>query len=117
MYNLWCTAYRLLGISWVMVNTGREKVWTWKGVSGRKKKQLGLISLTIFWVVWKERNRRTFQGVEEDIDKVKTRWYQSLGFLVTNNSLYSIEEVGNLVDCLIDMKISFVHGLTLPWCL
>lgn len=40
-------AYGLLEISWVMADNIREELWTWKGVSG-KKKHLGLISLTIF---------------------------------------------------------------------
>lgn len=49
-YNPWCMAYSMLGIRWVMVDNVREEFWAWKGVGGRKK-YLGLISLTIFWVV------------------------------------------------------------------
>lgn len=35
--------------------------------------------------------------------KVKARWYQTLGFLATCNSLYCMDGLGNLIDCMIDM--------------
>lgn len=66
VHILWSMAYGLLQISGVMTVNVKEEIWKWKCVSGRKK-HLGLIPLAIFWVMWKERNKRAFKVVEEDL--------------------------------------------------
>lgn len=50
VHNLWCMTYGLLRISWAMTDIVREEIWAWKGIKDRKK-QLRLISHTIFWAV------------------------------------------------------------------
>lgn len=44
-----------------------------------------------------------FEWMEEDVDKFKARWYQTLSFLAMGNSLYSMEGLGYLVDYMIDV--------------
>lgn len=43
-----------------------------------------IILLTIWWTVWKERNRRVFEGVDMDkgFDILKNRWVKTLEFLL-----------------------------------
>lgn len=60
-YSLWFMVYGLLGINWVIAGTLREELWAWGNVC-KQKKHANLIPLTIFWVLWKERNRRAFEG-------------------------------------------------------
>lgn len=49
-----------------MTSSMRDEIWASKGMGGRRK-QAGLIPLTIFWIVWKERNQKAFDGVD-DVD-------------------------------------------------
>lgn len=38
-----------------------------------RKKHLGLITLVIFWIPWKENNMRVFEEVEEGLDRIRER--------------------------------------------
>lgn len=51
----------VVGINWVMTKSVRDEIWVWRGISGGKK-HMDLIPFTIFWMVWKERNRKAFEG-------------------------------------------------------
>lgn len=99
-FKLRSMVHRILGVSWVMVGSVREEIWTWKSLCGRKK-QSGLIPLSIFWIAWKKRNRKAFKEVEE-FDTVRDGWYQRLGFLIIGNYLHTMENFGNLIEVLID---------------
>lgn len=48
----------------------REEPWAWDEVC-KKKRLLRLIPLCIFWVVWKERNLRAFEGIEKDFTSTR----------------------------------------------
>lgn len=57
-----------------MADTGEGPIsWVQKmldsGVTKHKRKKLG-IPFTVWWHIWKERNRRTFEGVEKSIHQV-----------------------------------------------
>lgn len=34
---------------------------------------MNFIPLAIFWMMWKEKSSRTFEGVKDDFDKIKNR--------------------------------------------
>lgn len=61
-------------ISWVIASNVRDEIWAWKGINDGKK-QGGLILFVIFWVVWKEKNKKVFEGVEADFDRVWDGWF------------------------------------------
>lgn len=69
VYKLWIMVYGLLGISWAIAGTVRDEILARKGTTGGKK-YAGLIPLAIFGVMWKERNKRAFEGVE-NFDRVR----------------------------------------------
>lgn len=54
-------------------------------------------------MIWKEWNRRAFEEVEEEFDRVRDSWYQIFDCLVIGNYLYSIEDFNNLIKVLIYM--------------
>lgn len=60
-HKLWSTALSLLGLSWVRNDSISSKLFAWEGF-GNNRKKFRLISLTIFWVIWKERNNLAFEG-------------------------------------------------------
>ncbi|RVW72100.1 Rhodanese-like domain-containing protein 8, chloroplastic [Vitis vinifera] len=61
---LWDIIFGLLDIKWVLPETVKEALTSWRGsFVGKKRKQIWKsIPLCIFWTVWKERNR--FLGVD-----------------------------------------------------
>lgn len=65
VYNIWTMIYGLLGIGWVVTASVREGIWLWDDISTNRS----YIELTVFWVIWKERKRRAFDGVGSDIRK------------------------------------------------
>lgn len=71
-YNLWTLVFGLLGISWVMAGSAMNEILAWEGIVGRKK-QFRLRPLTIFWVIWKERNNRAFKAKEVDFVTIKDK--------------------------------------------
>lgn len=72
VYDLWTMMYDLLGIKWLIAGSVREELWAWKGLCN-KKKLVKLIPLTIFWVIWKERNSKAFDGIEGEMTRIKDR--------------------------------------------
>lgn len=63
-------AYSLLGLSWVVAGSMREELWVWRGIKSDKC-LINLIFLNTFWVIWKERNRETFEREEFSFDRYK----------------------------------------------
>lgn len=52
VYKLWTLVYESLEINWVIAASMREEIWARKSVSDRQK-QVDIIPLSIFCVVWK----------------------------------------------------------------
>lgn len=50
-----------IGYQLWMVGSVRDEIWAWKSIS-RQRKCFDIISLTIFWELWNERNRRASEG-------------------------------------------------------
>lgn len=73
-YSLWCLAYGLLGIIWVMAGTVRNELLAWEGVC-KDKGLYHLIPLTIIWVVWKERNNRVLTGRKNFLTNLEINGY------------------------------------------
>lgn len=82
--------YSLLGISWATSGSTRDEIWVWNDLSGRRK-QTELIPVTIFWVVWNERNKRAFDEVDDagGFNLLNNRWFQTLSFFFFVGSLSS----------------------------
>lgn len=79
VYDLWCMIY-LLGLSWVAAGSVKEEIWVW-GDLGLKKEIAKLIPLTIFWIIWKERNLRPFERIEVGTYSFWDKWFNFLDLL------------------------------------
>lgn len=74
----------------------------WEGIR-RKEKFISLIPLTVFYIIWKERTMRAFDGIDSDMVKIKDRWFYLFGSLLTRHDLYRVEDFGYMIDCLTNM--------------
>lgn len=70
-HSLWMAVISMMWVSWVMAGNVCKELWAWTGFC--KKKHLFFIPLTIFWIVWKERNTRVFEGIETDFVNINDR--------------------------------------------
>lgn len=43
-----------------------KELCVWHGIHGNRER---LILLATFWLIWKERNRRMFEGIKSNFDK------------------------------------------------
>lgn len=73
-HKLWSIVLSLMGLSWVTNGSITAERLAWEGISNIRK-TLKLIPLTIFWVLWKERNNCVFEGKEVDFNIVSNSWY------------------------------------------
>ena len=64
--TLWQLVYALFHVPWVMHSSKRGVLLSWNGVPiGKKRKKAWKVApLCIFWSIWRERNRRTFEDRE-----------------------------------------------------
>lgn len=90
VHRLWSIVQNTLRISWVVSGSVKNKIWAWKGM-GSKRKHVEMIQLTIFWVVWKKRNKKAFEGVKDTngYSLLKNRWFQTFTFLLMGHSIQS----------------------------
>lgn len=79
--------YGLLRISWVIAGSIRDETWLWEGIS-KGRKIVDLIPLTMLWVIWKERNNKVFDEMEEEFSKIRDRWLQYLRSLILSYSYH-----------------------------
>ncbi|XP_059627693.1 uncharacterized protein LOC132270534 [Cornus florida] len=93
-----------LGIPWVFSESMVDLLESWRGctVESRVRDAWRATPLCIWWGLWRERNRRYFEGVESPIWAIKYSILSSLFFWVNGRDCMS-------VDCLLD----FVDSLKL----
>lgn len=78
-FGIWSLIYSLIGISWMMPVSIREELWAWECVH-LNSRLIKLIPLTIFWVLWKERNFRTFKSKKRYMYRLRERWMHYFGW-------------------------------------
>lgn len=60
---LWWDMFSWFRMSWTMPRSVKELLFCCKdGRSGRKCRAWGVVLLALMWIVWRERNRRAFEG-------------------------------------------------------
>ncbi|KAJ9699595.1 hypothetical protein PVL29_008272 [Vitis rotundifolia] len=77
---LWELLFALFGVSWVLPCTVSETLIGWCGSKlGKKRRKVWKVApLCLFWVVWNERNRITFDNEEVSIHRLKNSFVCNL---------------------------------------
>lgn len=115
VYKLWTMVYNLFGIKWVIVGSVREDLWAWKGLC-KKRTQLKLIPLTIFWVIQKEPNNRVFDGIESELTRIRDRWLHLFGSVMQVMTCIGEVILRMLQISLLRCKYDCILVVP-PWCL
>lgn len=69
----------------------------WDGLSFRRS-MANLIPLTVFWVIWKERNARTFEEKECNLNRLKDRWIHYFGFILLCHDIVRDVDFVNVIN-------------------
>ena len=101
---LWEVAFSCLGVCWVASDSLKNHLLAWESLFGRKVRKKykggGLISHVIMWCIWRERNRRAFEGVENSTQHLKDVVFKTLYFWNIGGLCSSIHELLILLDSL-----------------
>jgi hypothetical protein len=71
--ELWALTFSMFGVSWVLPRHVVDLLacWTGRAHRGRSATIWGLIPHCLMWVIWRERNARTFEDLENTIQDIK----------------------------------------------
>lgn len=72
-----------------------SELMAWEGL-GSNNNSIRLIPLTIFWVFWKKRNNKAFDGIEFDFNKIKDNWFHYFGSNLLGHNLDCFEDLGQI---------------------
>ena len=94
----------MLGVQWVMPNTIVSLLFAWRNWLGTySSKVWNLVPECLMWLVWKERNARTFEDIESPIDTLKTLLARTL---FEWSRIWGLMHCSFLTDFLISISLS-----------
>uniref|UniRef100_A0A2N9EUJ9 Reverse transcriptase zinc-binding domain-containing protein n=1 Tax=Fagus sylvatica TaxID=28930 RepID=A0A2N9EUJ9_FAGSY len=69
--DLWSAVLRSFGVCWVFPNSIKDLVYGWFNSFGKHDSAIwNLVPLCLMWTVWRERNQRTFEDLEQSTSKL-----------------------------------------------
>uniref|UniRef100_A0A2N9J9F5 Reverse transcriptase domain-containing protein n=1 Tax=Fagus sylvatica TaxID=28930 RepID=A0A2N9J9F5_FAGSY len=71
--ELWALVFSMFGVSWVLPRHVVDLMACWNGCTRRCKSATiwGMIPHCLMWVIWRERNARTFEDLEKQTQELK----------------------------------------------
>ena len=71
-YALWSEVFLIFGIQWVMPKTVASLLFGWWNWPGKHSPNFwNMIPACLMWLIWWERNNRTFEDIVRAIDLLK----------------------------------------------
>ena len=93
-----------MGVSWVASDLIKNHLLPWEGFFGmkvrKKKKTTSVLPHVIFWNIWRERNKRAFEGAEISIQRFKDNFIKTLYFWESGKFSSSSLETVELLESL-----------------
>ncbi|XP_059301783.1 uncharacterized protein LOC132053687 [Lycium ferocissimum] len=97
--QLWRIFLNLKGIAWTMPSKVSEALKSWEeaGLQAKNRNRWRIVPASIWWAIWKERNSRCFESIENGVQKVKLNCILLLCFWC--NQAYSDDTI-SIIDVL-----------------
>ena len=101
-YDLWVFFFCAIGITWVMLNSVKSVMESWRGMMRRCRygTEWGAEPACILWCIWRERNQRIFEGKEMSILNLKFLFLKALFKWVTCSPTISTLSLMEFLDTL-----------------
>ena len=82
--QLWQIFLNVRGISWSMPSKIDETLFSWEeaAVEATNRERWRIVPACIWWTIWRERNDRCFENVENNLQEVKLKCIFVVLFLV-----------------------------------
>ena len=78
-HTLWCKAFAVFRIQWVMPRSVSFFFFTWRNWFEKHLTTIwNMVSECLIWLVWQERNTRTFEDKERTLDHLKSLIFGTL---------------------------------------
>ncbi|XP_059663394.1 uncharacterized protein LOC132309059 [Cornus florida] len=100
--DVWSMILVAFGMSWVFPRTTLDTIEAWKGCIVESRARVGwrATPLCLWWVLWCERNMRSFEGEETPIWSLKYSILHTLFFWVNGRNCKSLGDLLDFVDSL-----------------
>jgi hypothetical protein len=98
--ELWDMVFVLFGISWVMPRRVIEMFACWLGKMGKHQVHIiwRAVPHCLMWCLWKERNRRIFEGCEQTVAKLKLLFLRTLFEWMASTRLFDFSSFLEFID-------------------
>lgn len=94
----------------LMAGAARDEVLAWEGLC-IKRRIANLISLTVLWVLWKEKNDRVFEDKQYGLTRLRDRWIYYFETILIGRDIISKEYFENVIDTLtLLVKVLCIDG-------
>ena len=78
-HALWCEAFAVFGIQWVMPRSVSSFFFIWRNWFGKHLSTVwNMVLACLMWLVWQERNARIFEDNERTLDHLKSLIFGAL---------------------------------------
>ena len=72
-YSLWVQMLQVFGIQWVMPSSVESLVFCWYNWFGKFSSDIwNMVPGCLMWVIWMERNKRSFEDLEKSLDQLQS---------------------------------------------
>jgi hypothetical protein len=91
--EVWNFIFRSFGISWVLPETVADLLFGWHNWLGKASSKVwNLVPHCLMWTIWRERNCRTFEDLDNPLEKIIELftgslfdWSRAWGFSLTQS--------------------------------
>ena len=70
---LWLLVFSLFGVVWLLHTSIQATLLSWHSCTIKKRRKMAwnVTPLCLFWIIWKEKNRRAFENVQLSNEELK----------------------------------------------
>ena len=109
---LWSEVFFMFEIQWVMLRTIASLLFAWRNFLGKHSSNVWNMPTCLMWLIWRERNTRTFEDIKRSVDLLKSLL---VGTLFEWSRIWDFTLYFFIFDFLQSVNSSFWFFLYLFW--